>query len=368
MKKKILIIDGPSSPVFKYNEDTPNQKALGGSETWIVETAKGLSNRGYNVSVICNTDKVGTSNSGVYYMTPNLHFLDYRYDTIIISRKVPAEVDDYLVKNKKMYNNIILQVHDTNFSFRDNFDYNNLKCRYKVTDIVCVSNWHSFIVTQTCDNIPTKYLKIINNGIYPELFDNACYNPYNRDNSIFWSSCSYRGLNQLVDIGNIVKEKFPDFKIYASSYEDINNQYNCDFIEILPKMSKVELYKEMSKHKVWFYPCSFTETQCITAIENALAGCYIISPLTEGLTDAFNSSQSLSSLLCGIQKKEDIDGKIDKETYDNNIKIYAELIIDALNNYNSLHYQGIIRYNQGNITENYCWNKSIDKWEILLNK
>ena len=137
----------------------------------------------------------------------------------------------------------------------------------------------------------------------------------------------HHGINWFSEIGNI-------FSLFYSFH-----------------LTKSELYKEMQKHKIWFYPGVFQETFCITLIENILSGCNISLAFKNGPKDILKYFKSICIA----------DGDYNNETY---CKYVAQDIIDKILNYDNYKIIRNIMYDY--ISDIYSWENICKKINNIL--
>jgi len=282
---KIAIVDVGWKSI---NPRNPFGEALGGSETWLVQIANEFSKNNCSVDVYCNCPclEYQASDSLRYINEQRFFELNEKYDFIILSRFFEKNNVNYIseISKRKMANHVYIQMHDLSFikdvSLLDaNHDLSKFNLNSDFVTIVTLNTWHK-------SNLLAQYPKLTNDPIcIPNGVDLSMLgkHKFKKDNRVLWSSCSERGLDILInDIYPIVKAEIPDFGIDFAGYNDNAQPNTEDDVVYLGKLSKEELYREQSKHKVWFYPGVFAETFCITMLENVMNGCQIVSPFTFG--------------------------------------------------------------------------------------
>lgn len=345
-KMNIAIID---TGYVKLDVHNPLGTAVGGSETWMIQISKAFSELA-SVDVFMNyqyDEQFSYSDKLCFLPLKNVFKILYKkkYDFVILNRAFEYNGTNYIkfIKDNKIAKHIYLQVHDLSLFIHGKYIERSVDIsQYGLTDpiltIVTLNEWHK-------RNLILQYpvlsdVIISPNGINSELFN--VKRPEKRDNRVLWSSAPDRGLDILIkDIYPLVKAKIPDFGIDIAGYIDYKDEIPKDRdVNILGRLDKETLYKEQSKHKVWFYPCTFAETFCITAIENIKNGCKIVSPLSDGLgailqpyTDKLKMQYNFKSQNTYQKAIEEAANKLieiledknnDKEIYDGLHKIIAE--------------------------------------------
>ena len=363
MKKIVGIINDMA---IDFDESSVNT-GCGGSETWVIEIAKEFVRQGYYVYVFSANSCWHMSGNGVEYVPLVMinYILNYQHiDYFLISRQISYDLLEIFKKVEERFNNNIYCVaHDVAYCIENNlfrFDDSKLIEQYpifinNINKMICMSNCGVQMLHDICGIDPNK-CTVIGNGLDLSLFDNLENNE--RDNCIFWSSRYERNLDILTEkILPLVKKEIPDVKVRIAQYfdSDIANLYkNRDDIEFIGKLGKRELYEEMSKHKVWFYPNIYVETFCITVLEEAMCGCEIVMPYRHGPADTL---APFKDILLPENEMFETDESIEKT---------AKLIIDKIKNYDSNKEQRELI--KKHIRENYSWKHVVEQYTELFNK
>ena len=355
---RIAIIDSGFVQIDAHN---PLGKALGGSETWMIQISHVFAEyKDVQVDVFMNyqyDDPFPYSDKLCYF--PLKHVFERlnktTYDFVILNRVFDNKGVNYIkyIKENRIAKHVYLQVHDLSLHIRGKYiSKDDILPEYYLYDpfvtFVTLNAWHK-------NNLRIQYPKLLDIMVAPNGIDKELFNfekPKTKDNRILWSSAPDRGLDILIkDIYPLVKAKIPDFGIDIAGYIDYKEKLpeNAD-IKILGRLDKQSLYKEQAKHKVWFYPCTFAETFCITAIENIKNGCKVVSPLTHGL----------GSILEPYTDKIRMQYNFHPEQYEYAVKEAADEIIAIL--LENKHYDTIYEAINTIIDERYNWLYSVDSY------
>lgn len=339
-------------------KETLNEQALGGSETWLLSVTSELIKQGHQVDLYCNIKKYTNDNNLTYI--PLYNIIDkfntgVKYDFVILNRIIHRFNTDIITLIRQYYvtDSIFIQMHDLSLLYEDHLINDSELLTTGILDprvkgLIFLTKWHK-------DNFESQYpiLTNIPKYIIPNGLDFSLI-PTNKqftDHRILWSSCKERGLDILInDIYPIVKEKIPDFGIDIAGYNDLSNiNIQGKDIRVLGRLNKKELYKEINKHKVWFYPGTFAETFCITAIENIACGNIPITPFTFGMQDLISESSRKD-----IQMSCNFDSDRKGAAYE-----ATEKIVEYITNYKSMSY--MVHKLQEEIKK-YTWSKTAEKY------
>jgi predicted O-methyltransferase YrrM len=262
---------------------------VGGSETYIIELARYIQQSGaFNVFVFCNCLEEENFEGVIYKpLSQYYSFIKQNYiHTCIVSR-----FSEYLpVTFKGWTENVYMVVHDLTPSGIV------IPLDKKLKKIFCLTEWHVEYFTQIFPS-----LKNITVPFYYGIdFDN--FKNHNihlkQDYKFIYSSFPNRGLLQLLQMW----PKIYEFQPFASLhiYCDIDGKWVNQFhMEIINKIQQLFTYYNVKENgmnifyhgwvnkqvlaeswltaDIWFYPCTFKETFCLTALEAALTKTLVIT-------------------------------------------------------------------------------------------
>lgn len=271
----------------KWSGSSINKIGVGGSETYIIQMARYIQKHGhFQVYVFCNCE-TPEEFEGVRYMHLDSYyeFINTNYvHSVIISRYT-----EYLpVTYNGFCDNVYLVLHDLlpSGSFIIYTEDGKLK------NIFCLTEWHVNYFNSNYNmfnniTVPHYY------GIDVDKFDkNIEKIPY----KFIYSSFPNRGLYQLLQMWPRIHEKENRASLHI--YADLENEWVNNVAPELMKNVKelMEKYKDMNLNihyhgwvnkstlyeswlssDVWFYPCTFAETFCLTATEAAISKTLVIT-------------------------------------------------------------------------------------------
>ena len=256
---------------------------LGGSETWAIQLADAFRALGHGVTVVCGCAERHTTETGAEYV-PIREFEKGRgwtFDLAIASRYWRDFLRLWAGRGKAR--RVFLQLHDDHAP-----NTNGALVGGTLADkIVTLTDWHRRYIQEKY-SLRDEDMAVIPNPVDARLFPDVDVERRTADHAVLWSSCPTRGLEILAKyVAPLVRQAVPDFSVKAVTYSQ-PEQRRCaglEDVEWLEPMNKRQLYAEMCKHAVWFYPSVFDETFCITLAENAYAGNHIVMHPDFGTTE-----------------------------------------------------------------------------------
>ena len=270
-------------------------KGLGGSETFVIEMSKYIQKQGYfQVIVFCKT-----SESGIYdnvYYRPFMEFFNFIQENLIHTCII-GRYSEYIpvCLNSKNIENVYFVLHDlgptgivipTNNKFKKVFSLSKWHVEYftnafpSLKDITCC--FHSGIDIKLFNNnikkVPYKFIysSLANRGLLPLLE--------------MWPSivtrCPQASLDIYCDvenvwINNVSPEEMKVLKGLLNRMLEIP-ELNVKYWGFVNKQILADAW---SSSDIWFYPCTFLETFCHTALEAAISKTFVITRSFAGLSD-----------------------------------------------------------------------------------
>jgi FkbM family methyltransferase len=270
-----------------------NKVGVGGSETFIIEIARNLAKlTNYKIIVFCNCGE-SEEYEGVKYLPINEYFYycaNVQMKHVMISRYseyIPVAIQGYV-------ENLYVILHDLKLTG------NIVPVHSKIKNVFCLSEWHksyflSFFPQFTDRTTAFGYGIDFQNFLYDNSIQKIKH-------SFIYSSFPNRGLIVLLKMWNRIKERFNDaiLNIFVNLDNDwVNQNFRDEIIEIRKLLedlkdknvvnhgwvSKKTLGEYWKKSEIWFYPCKFAETFCLTALEAALSKTLCITNNLAALQD-----------------------------------------------------------------------------------
>jgi predicted O-methyltransferase YrrM len=296
VEKRAPII--PVKPIFCFHADGGFNNwsgssiltiGVGGSETYIIEQARHIQRSGFfDVYVFCNCLKEENFEGVIYKPLSDYYsFINTNYiHSCIVSR-----FSEYLpVTFKGWTENVYLVIHDLTPSGVI------IPMDKKLKKIFCLTEWHVNYFTQIFPSLK---------NITAPFYYGIDFQKFKNDNIMFkeqykfiYSSFPNRGLLPLLQMWPKIHEFQPraSLHIYCDvngtwvnsvegkmmqqirelmkSYSVEQNNMNIHYHGWVNKQTLAEAWLTAD---VWFYPCTFMETFCLTALEAALTKTLVIT-------------------------------------------------------------------------------------------
>lgn len=274
-----------------WNPDTIYETGLGGTEQSVLYLAKYLSTKYfYKVWVVGNV--IPGDYEGVFYRTTD----QFKQEVDWVDTIIGVSYINYLKEFENFkYKNSIFWVHNTDYfpwwNGTEIPNHRELLSHPKLTHIVCLTYWHKYKWIEQFPETENKVI-IIPNGIdykgfvnmypSPKMIDGKLFGsspaslPKKNLNQYIYSSHAERGLSKLLEDWPSIKKETPSstLKICTPEYglEYFKENYlslilNLEGVEFLGTLPQQELYQLMAKSQYWYYPSTYEETFCITALE-----------------------------------------------------------------------------------------------------
>lgn len=282
-----------TGPAYEKWDGNSRGKGIGGSEEMVIGLALELHRLGNKVTVFCDTNE--GNYDGVEYVDFKKYKPETKYDVLIVSR-IPQmfaqPVENGIQINDHAATRQILWLHDTH--------YGNLPtASFGLADEIWVlSEWQKEYIKEMY-NLPDDKFWVTRNGIDIDHYKTLKTPERNLKQVIYCSSYD-RGLYEALMSWKEIKKAVPDavFKVYygwdtyvkrmelmPANYSDHPSglsmrQYKAECDRLMQetgvqdggRIGQDELYLEMARSNVWFYPTWFSEISCITAMRAQYAG------------------------------------------------------------------------------------------------
>jgi len=334
-EKKILcfVADGGFS---KWTGKDILSKGVGGSETFIIEIARYIKKHtDFDVIVFCNCET-----EDVFEDVKYLHLSEFfvfmgnvKIHTCFISR-----FSEYIpVALKGNVDNVYFIAHDLTPSGLV------IPMDPKIKQIFCLTEWHVqyFLnIFPTLKNITSVFNYGIDNNLFSPILESNKQIKKEKFRFIY-SSFPNRGLLPLLQMWPKIIKKIPEATLNIHS--DINGKWVNEVCQeqmkeikkllenylVNPSISntinyygwtdKKTLAESWLSSEVWFYPCIFKETFCLTALEAALTKTFVVTTDLAALKNTVDNRGVLIPI-------ESLDDVLTEKWQDNALEILFQSI------------------------------------------
>jgi glycosyltransferase involved in cell wall biosynthesis len=284
-------------------------------------------------------------------------------DVMIISRYIYYFLE-FNIKARKTY----LWVHDHLMQSPWDFKFLPSHAKYlllnvidKIDGVIVLSEWHKKVILDFY-NIDSSKIFIFGNAINTLQYNKNVTRVKNR---FIYISAPCRGLEQLVNHFDKIRQKLPDAELWIyrdeDSFNGIHDGVNIclqhlltliktiPYIKLMGRIDNDKIPEQLMMADFWYYPTAFKETYCISALEALMAGCICITSDLGGLTDTIGDRGIL------------ISEPIHSEEYFN--KALEQIIKIGQDE----KMKEDMRINGINWAQNQTWENRVNEWYKLFN-
>ena len=278
---------GPS-PFIDKETDQINRD-IWGSELALLYLAKEFS-KDFNVFIVGEHVPNPIIYTGLFFinnehLTNSNEWLNQQFEIMVISR-----YSNYFIEfnSKEIAKKTFFWMHDITFHPYWNGQKLPVSAKHLMKNVdslvdayITLSPWHQqFVVSEY--GIDNSKVLVIGNGIDEKLCSTIENMNLKRvKNRFIWVSNYDRGLEQLIDNFLPIVKALPGAHIHVyrnNIPEEVKENYKrYPFIVFKGQASNADIIKAMSEAEFWFYPTSWKETYCISALEAQRMGCLCIT-------------------------------------------------------------------------------------------
>ncbi len=298
--KKLCLAIGFITDGEAFHGASPEERALGGSETALVQMGRALAQRGHRVQVFCRCPKPGVY-QGVRYRDRKelVHAAsEERFDVLVVSRFFAALDLPLQAGLKVLWNHDILDKPNEMKSRLDSIDLALVLSRFQADDYISR-------LSECADK-----LAITRNGLDLELIARATRGVLHKPGLVTYVSRPERGLKLLLEhIWPRIKTALPELRLAICGYQvkdtklhpAIEKEYaeidglinQSSGVEVLGGLAKDAYYRHLASCQALLYPCVFPEISCIAALEAQAVGTPIITSRAYALSETVYAPQFL---------------------------------------------------------------------------
>ena len=298
----------------QWDGSSLQQSGVGGSETWIIETARCIAaKKSFKVVVFCNCAENGTHDGVLYVQLSELAAFvgrNWIYCCVVsrFSEYVPALLQSPHVDN------VHLILHDVRPSG------NIIPVHQKLKSILCLSEWHKTLFLGMFPQFADK-TRVQNYGV--NLVETGVKIPA----SFIYSSFPNRGLSTVLQMWPRIRARWPHARLDVFCDMDnawANTHHGPEMVLVREGLAalatsgvtnhgwvtKQVLSGYWSTAMVWLYPCRFEETFCHTALEAAAHRTLVISNGLAALAETAHASRTVQTDTAWLDDQLDAEGNL----------------------------------------------------------
>jgi glycosyltransferase involved in cell wall biosynthesis len=267
-----------------FHGASPEERALGGSETALVQVARSLSRRGHEVFVYCRCPAPGDYHGVIYFDRKDLvrAAWEERWDVLVISRFFAALDLPLQAGLRVLWNHDILDKPRA------------LAARLNRADLLLtLSEFHAQDYARRLPACAPK-LRRTRNGLDLNLLARAAQGVRRAQGKVTYVSRPERGLKVLLEeIWPRLKKRLPQLSLFLCGYKvadtplhpALQREYekiseliaaSAD-VFVLGALAKEEYYAHLASCQCLLYPCTFPEVSCIAALEAQALGTPVLT-------------------------------------------------------------------------------------------
>ncbi|MFZ5586626.1 MAG: glycosyltransferase family 4 protein [Thermodesulfobacteriota bacterium] len=277
-----------------FHGASPEEQALGGSETACVQMARALAQRGHRVQVFCRCPRPGLYHGVVYRDRADLvqAAIEERFSVAVVSRFFSALDLPLQAGLKALWNHDILDRPGL------------LATRLESLDICLVlSQFHARDFLDRLPELGDK-LALTRNGLDLACMDQAAAGVHRDPRRLAYVSRPERGLKLLLEqIWPRLRAQRPELELHLCGYQvdeaDLppavaaEHRAIAELVAASPgvvvrgPLAKAAYYRHLASCGLMIYPCVFPEISCIAALEAQALGTPLLT------SDAFALAETV---------------------------------------------------------------------------
>lgn len=288
-----------SKPIICFNigyapDFNSNTKAVYGAELALKSLAESLSQT-HDVYIFGESISDTKVNDVMFINSYHLNqfMKSYTIDVMIVSRYINhfLQFENNAKKTYVWFHDVLAHPAWKGIMMPENGRFFLQNIMHNIDGIVVLTEWHKKNVLEHYNAIDPEKIFIIGNAIEVSRYDKKVERIKNR---FIYTSNPVRGLKQLVNNFKFIKKEIPDAELFVyRGEEDFDSEHSellnviksTEYIKFMGRVENEELAEHQLAADFWYYPTSWQETFCISALEALAAGCICVTTNLAGLTD-----------------------------------------------------------------------------------
>lgn len=347
-----------------FTPDDLTARPLGGSETALVQVARGLSAAGYSIVVAAHpNDRAGVYDNVAYLNVDDDTWQSVDPDVLVVFRQLPHVLRRLPGKVRVLWAHDHIGIYpELPRGLRRSALAAGWRLAYplfgrRAPMIVAVSEWLRGCFVDYA-GWPDQAVAAIQNGIEPAFFPQSASDAvHEKVCRVSYTSVPERGLPLLIErIMPAVWRALSAVELHVFSYRPLDRyrsfQKNAGGPVIFRGgLRQSELARELTGFALWLYPTDFPETSCIAAMEAQAAGVPVVTSRRFALAETVQDGQT--GLL--------IDGPVGTQSY---VEQFATAAIDLLKDRERRVRMG--RQARERMLAEFTWGKVVEQWDRFL--
>ena len=341
-----------------FTGNSPEEQALGGSETALVQAARAMAARAHRVQVFCRCTQPGLYNGVLYRDRQDIvkAIGEERFDALIVSRFFPILDLPWQAGVRIIWNHDTL---DNPAALQENLA--------DLDAVLVLSRFHAANFIGRLPAVANK-LALTRNGLDLSLLARASQGVSRVPGKLTYVSRPERGLKPLLSqIWPRLLQEMPHLSLSICGYqinEDelpaaLKDEYqeihelikNAPQVEFLGPLPKERYYAHLASCQALLYPCIFPEISCLAVLEAQALGTPVIT------SNDFALQESV------VIPEFKVEGQPGSERY---VENYLAACRNILGNPELAARLGLEAQRQVHLR--YDWSSVVEEWEELIFK
>ncbi len=339
-----------------FHGASPEERALGGSETALVQAARALARAGHGVQVFCRCPQPGLYSGVIYHDRKDLVRAcpEERWDVAVVSRHFVALDLPLQAGLKVLWNHDLLVKPEP------------LARRLEQLDLALVlSRFHAADYQGGLPALAPK-LALTRNGLDLDFLEQASQGVARKPGRVTYVSRPERGLKILLKhIWPELRRRLPGLSLDICGYQMIDTPAQAGWqrenreiqdliaaspgVRVLGGLAKRAYYAHLASCQCLLYPCAFPEISCLAALEAQALG----TPLLTSDSFALSESVQLPEFL--------VAGRPGSPEYN---RAYIERAVELLSD--SPRALGLAARARQMVRQRYSWDLIVAEWTEMF--
>lgn len=339
-----------ASNCLPFDALTLEDQPLGGTETAVIRLTEALAARQHSVTVY--SKHPSPRSSGVKYISLNNFKEGFQTDVLIGVREWLACLVGAKTKRRYFWTG---DAYDQSATF----GIGDRRVSNQISGLICVSAWHAATLSSH-SSFPIEKTYVCRNGIHLPYFEKK---RLRGRKTLIYSSTPYRGLELVPTIFRELRKRHPEvnlnvfsgYKVYGggeghdlNAFEELSTKLKAEpGINLHDNITQELLAERFLESSILFYPNTFPETSCITALESQAGGCVVLTSNLGAMSETVGD--------CGVL----INGDPRSASYQEDFLNAADKLLSDDSLWSDLSQRSIAK-----IKDHYTWDHIASQFEV----